>query len=180
MQLGVLLENMRREGFELSVSPPTVVYREENGKRMEPLEEVNIEVDDEYSGVVIEKLSFRKGELVNMKPQAGGKTKLVFLVPSRGLLGYRSIFMVDTHGTGVMNRIFDSYVPYKGPFEKARKGVLVSMDQGTTTTYALSLVEERGQLFITPSTEVYPCGSAHLIALFFDAHPTAIMLRAGA
>lgn len=155
MQLGVLLENMRREGFELSVSPPTVVYKMDNGSRLEPQEEVNIEVDDEYSGVVIEKLSYRKGELVNMKPQPGGKTRLVFLVPSRGLLGYRSVFMVDTHGTGVMNRIFDSYVPYKGAFEKVRKGVLVSMDQGSTTTYALSLVEERGQLFITPQTEVY-------------------------
>eukprot|EP00160_Parvularia_atlantis_P001305 Unigene11048_Nuclearia_a/m.33781 Unigene11048_Nuclearia_a/g.33781 ORF Unigene11048_Nuclearia_a/g.33781 Unigene11048_Nuclearia_a/m.33781 type:complete len:295 (+) Unigene11048_Nuclearia_a:948-1832(+) len=154
MQLGVLIENMRREGYELAVSPPSVVYREENGERLEPEEEVIIEVDDQYAGVVIEKLSLRKGELLSMVPQAG-KTRLVFRVPSRGLMGYRSIFMVDTHGTGVMNRVFDGYVPFKGHFEKVRKGALVSMDNGVSTTYALVLIEPRGQLFISPGEEVY-------------------------
>ena len=155
MQLGVLIENMRREGFELSVSPPRVVIKEIEGKKMEPLEEVIIEVEDKYTGEVIQKMVSRKGELQDMRPSESGKTRLYFKVPSRGLLGYRAEFMVDTHGSGVMNRVFDSYIPYKGSMEKSRKGVLVSMDNGKATNFSLLNLEPRGQLFIKPGAEVY-------------------------
>ncbi|KCV68208.1 GTP-binding protein [Fonticula alba] len=156
MQLGVLIENMRREGMEFSVSPPTVVYHNDENGRQEPMEEVVIEVDEQYTGIVIEKLSIRKGEMLDMSQELGNKTKLTFRVPSRGLIGYRPIFMVDTHGTGIMNRAFTEYVPYRGQFERVRKGVIVSMDTGVSTAFALNSIEARGQLFIGANVDVYP------------------------
>jgi len=155
MQLGVLIENMRREGFELSVSPPKVVIKEEKGQKFEPLEELIIEIENTYTGIVMEKLNSRKGELIDMKPTENNRVRLYFQIPSRGLLGYRSEFMVDTHGSGVMNRAFHSYIPYKGPLEKVRKGVLVASETGKATAYSLANLEPRGQLFIKPGAEVY-------------------------
>ena len=157
LQLGVLLETMRREGFELSVSRPRVLYREdEAGRRLEPIEEVQVDVDDEFTGVVIEKLSQRKAELQDMRPSGGGKTRLAFLAPSRGLIGYHGEFMTDTRGTGVMNRLFHGYEPWRGPIQGRRVGTLISMSAGTAVAYALWNLEERGQLFVGPGEEVYP------------------------
>ena len=156
LQMGVLIENMRREGFELSISRPKVIFREEDGQRMEPIEEVIIDVDDEYSGAVIEKLSgVRKGELTEMRPAEGGKTRIVALVPSRGLIGYQGEFMTDTRGNGVLNRIFHSWAPYKGAIEGRRQGVLISMENGVSVAYALWNLEERGKLFIGAQEQVY-------------------------
>ncbi|MEZ5684847.1 MAG: translational GTPase TypA [Paracoccaceae bacterium] len=156
LQMGVLIENMRREGFELSISRPKVIFREEDGQRMEPIEEVIIDVDDEYSGAVIEKLTgARKGELTEMRPAEGGKTRIVALVPSRGLIGYQGEFMTDTRGNGVLNRIFHSWAPYKGAIEGRRQGVLISMENGVSVAYALWNLEERGKLFIGAQEQVY-------------------------
>ena len=156
LQMGVLIENMRREGFELSISRPRVIFREEDGVRVEPMEEVIVDVDDEYSGVVIEKLtSTRKGELTEMRPAGGGKTRVVALVPSRGLIGYQGEFMTDTRGNGVLNRIFHSWAPYKGPIDGRRQGVLISMDNGVSVAYALWNLEDRGKLFIGAQEQVY-------------------------
>ncbi|PPB81476.1 GTP-binding protein [Albidovulum inexpectatum] len=156
LQMGVLIENMRREGFELSISRPRVIFREENGERLEPIEEVIIDVDDEFTGAVIDKLTGqRKGELVEMKPAGAGKTRIVALVPSRGLIGYHGQFLTDTRGTGVLNRIFHSWAPYKGPIEGRRQGVLISMENGVSVAYALWNLEERGRLFIGPQEQVY-------------------------
>ncbi len=118
MQLGVLIENMRREGFELSVSPPSVVLKEVDGEILEPEEEVIIEVDEAYTGAVLEKLTIRKAQITNMKPSENNKVRIEILIPSRGLLGYRAEFMVDTRGSGIMNRIFNTYIPYKGKIDK--------------------------------------------------------------
>ena len=156
LQMGVLIENMRREGFELSISRPQVLFQEENGQRMEPIEEATIDVDDEYSGAVIEKLTgSRKGELVEMKPAGAGKTRIVAHVPSRGLIGYHGEFLTDTRGTGVLNRVFHVWAPYKGPIPGRRAGVLISMENGQSVAYALWNLEERGRMFIGAQADVY-------------------------
>ncbi len=156
LQLGILIETMRREGFELSVSRPRVVMQtSESGEKLEPIEEVVIDVDDEFSGVVIEKMTKRKATITEMKPSGVGKTRIVFSAPSRGLIGYLSEFRTDTRGTGIMNRVFDKYDLYRGPITQYRPGVLVSMEAGSTTTYALHNLEPRGVLFVGPQTEVY-------------------------
>jgi GTP-binding protein len=157
LQMGVLIENMRREGFELSISRPQVIMREgENGERLEPIEEVTIDVDDEYSGAVIEKITgVRKGELVEMKPAGVGKTRIIAHAPSRGLIGYHGEFLTDTRGTGVLNRVFHGWAPHKGPIEGRRLGVLISMENGEAVAYALWNLEERGKMFIEPQEKVY-------------------------
>ena len=156
LQMGVLIENMRREGFELSVSRPRVIFREENGQRMEPVEEVTIDVDDEYTGSVIEKITgARKGDLVEMKPSGVGKTRIIAHVPSRGLIGYHGEFLTDTRGTGVLNRVFHDWTPYKGPIAGRRAGVLISMENGVAVAYALFNLEDRGKMFVHPQEPVY-------------------------
>ncbi|QBF31795.1 translational GTPase TypA [Thalassococcus sp. S3] len=156
LQMGVLIENMRREGFELSISRPQVLFREENGQRLEPVEEVTIDVDDDYSGAVIEKITgARKGELVEMKPAGAGKTRIIAHVPSRGLIGYHGEFLTDTRGTGVLNRVFHDWAAHKGAIPGRRAGVLISMENGTSVAYALWNLEERGRMFIGAQAPVY-------------------------
>jgi GTP-binding protein len=156
LQMGVLIENMRREGFELSISRPRVIFRDIDGVRNEPIEEAIIDVDDEYTGAVIDKLTgARKGDLVEMKPAGHGKTRIVAHVPSRGLIGYQGEFMTDTRGNGVLNRIFHSWAPYKGPIQGRRQGVLISMEDGVSVAYALWNLEERGKMFIGAQEQVY-------------------------
>ena len=156
LQLGVLIETMRREGFEVSISRPRVLYKTDAaGQRLEPIEEVTIDVDDPYTGVVIEKVSGRKGELTDMRPTGAGKTRLTFWAPSRGLIGYHGEFLTDTRGTGVMNRMFHGYAPYKGPVAGRGNGVLISTGAGEAVPYALWYLEERGKLFVVPGTKVY-------------------------
>ncbi|MCC5982991.1 MAG: translational GTPase TypA [Rhodobacteraceae bacterium] len=156
LQMGVLIENMRREGFELSISRPRVLTRDEGGQKLEPIEEVTIDVDDEFTGAVIEKLTGpRRGELVEMKPAGAGKTRIVAHVPSRGLIGYHGEFLTDTRGTGVLNRVFHDWAPYKGTIPGRRQGVLISMEDGTAVAYALWNLEERGRMFINPQDPVY-------------------------
>ncbi|WP_299648362.1 translational GTPase TypA [uncultured Jannaschia sp.] len=156
LQMGVLIENMRREGFELSISRPQVLFRDVDGQRMEPVEEVTIDVDDEYSGAVIEKVTGpRKGDLVEMKPAGAGKTRIIAHVPSRGLIGYHGEFLTDTRGTGVMNRVFHEWAPYKGTIPGRRAGVLISMETGVSVAYALWKLEDRGKFFIGAQEQVY-------------------------
>ncbi len=155
LQLGVLIETMRREGFEMSVSRPRVLFKEENGQKLEPIEEVQIDVDEEFSGVVVEKLTKRKGELQEMKPSGGAKLRLKFLVPSRALIGYQGEFLTDTRGTGILARIFHSYAPHKGEIAGRHNGVLISLETGDAQAYAMNTLEERGILFIHPNTKVY-------------------------
>ena len=156
LQMGVLIENMRREGFELSISRPRVIFREAGGERLEPIEEVIIDVDDEYSGAVIEKLTGpRRGELTEMKPAGVGKTRIVAHVPSRGLIGYQGEFMTDTRGNGVLNRIFHDWAPYKGSIQGRRQGVLISMENGVSVSYALWKLEDRGRFFIGAQEQLY-------------------------
>ena len=156
LQMGVLIENMRREGFELSISRPQVLIKEEDGQKLEPIEEVTIDVDEEYTGAVIEKITGpRKGDLVEMKPSGVGKTRLIAHVPARGLIGYHGEFLTDTRGTGVMNRVFSGWAPYKGTIEGRRAGVLISIEDGETVAYALWNLEERGKMFVGPQTKVY-------------------------
>ncbi len=155
LQLGVLIENMRREGFELSISRPRVVYRDIDGQRHEPIEEAIIDVDDEYSGTVIEKLTERKGELVEMRPSGVGKTRIVTHVPSRGLIGYHGEFLTATRGTGTLNRIFHSWAPFRGNIQGRRVGVLISMETGTAVPYAIFNLEDRGKFFIGAGEAVY-------------------------
>ncbi len=156
LQMGVLIENMRREGFELSISRPRVIFREEDGKKMEPIEEVTIDVDDEYTGAVVEKLTgVRRGDLVEMKPAGVGKTRIIMHIPSRGLIGYQGEFLTDTRGSGVLNRIFHSWAPHKGPIQGRRQGVLISMEAGVSVPYALWNLEERGKMFIGAQVPVY-------------------------
>ncbi|WP_425408508.1 translational GTPase TypA [Hyphococcus sp.] len=156
LQLGVLIENMRREGFELAVSRPRVVTRTDDaGQTLEPVEEVVIDVDDDYSGVVIEKLSQKKAELVEMKPAGAGKTRLVMHAPSRALIGYHGEFLTDTRGTGVMNRSYLEHAPHKGAIEGRRNGVLISNGDGSAVPYAIWNLEERGVMFISPGDAVY-------------------------
>jgi len=146
LQMGVLIENMRREGFELSISRPQVLFKEVNGQRMEPIEEATIDVDDEYSGKVIEKLTgARKGELIEMKQVGAGKTRIVAHVPARGLIGYHGEFLTDTRGTGVLNRVFHDWAPYKGVMPGRRSGVLISMENGQSVSYAIFNLEDRGR-----------------------------------
>ncbi|WP_299042023.1 translational GTPase TypA [uncultured Tateyamaria sp.] len=156
LQMGVLIENMRREGFELSISRPQVLFQEIDGVRHEPIEEATIDVDDEYSGSVIEKLTgARKGNLVEMKPAGAGKTRIVAHVPSRGLIGYHGEFLTDTRGTGVLNRVFHEWAPHKGPIPGRRAGVLISMENGQSVAFALWNLEERGRMFIGAQADVY-------------------------
>lgn len=155
LQLGVLIETMRREGFELGISRPKVLFREEDGQRTEPYETVVIDVDDEHSGTVVEKMQRRKADLTEMRPSGQGKTRITFSAPSRGLIGYHGEFLSDTRGTGIMNRLFEKYGPYKGPIEGRINGVLISNSDGESVAYALNALEERGELFIAPQMKVY-------------------------
>lgn len=155
LQLGVLIETMRREGFELGISRPRVLFREENGQRTEPYETVVIDVDDEYSGTVIDKMNMRKAEMTDMRPSGGGKTRITFSAPSRGLIGYHGEFLSDTRGTGIMNRLFEKYGPHKGPIEGRKNGVLISNGAGEANAYALGPLEERGILFVSPGETLY-------------------------
>jgi len=156
LQLGILIETMRREGFELSVSRPKVLFRrDEAGALLEPIEEVVIDLDEEHAGVVVQKLSERKGELVEMRPSGGARQRLVFYVPTRGLIGYQGELLTDTRGTGIMNRLFHAYAPYKGPIQGRRNGVLISTEAGEAVAYALWNLEDRGPMMIDPGTKVY-------------------------
>ncbi|MEL6361613.1 MAG: translational GTPase TypA [Pseudomonadota bacterium] len=156
LQLGVLIENMRREGFEVQVSRPRVVTRtDDNGQMMEPIEEVVVDVDDDYSGAVIDALTRRKAELMEMKPSGGGKTRATFHAPARALIGYHGQFLTDTRGTGIMNRSFLEYAPHKGAIEGRRNGVLIAMGEGDAVPFALWNLEDRGIMFIGPGEKVY-------------------------
>ncbi len=156
LQLGVLIETMRREGFELGISRPRVLFgTDEDGKRTEPYEVVMIDVDEEYSGTVVEKMALRKAEMTDMRPSGGGKTRITFSAPARGLIGYHGEFLSDTRGTGIMNRLFDKYGPHKGPIEGRANGVLISNGTGEAVGYALNMLEERGVLFVSPQEKIY-------------------------
>ena len=155
LQLSILLENMRREGYEVAVSKPEVIYKEKNGVKMEPVELAIIDVADEFVGVVIEKLGLRKGEMVNMVQGSDGYTRLEFKVPSRGLIGFSNEFLTETRGTGILNHSFFEYEPYKGDVTGRRRGVLIAMEAGTSIAYSLNNLQPRGILFIEPGVEVY-------------------------
>ncbi|MCX7318219.1 MAG: translational GTPase TypA [Hyphomicrobiales bacterium] len=156
LQLAILIENMRREGFELSVSRPRVVLtKDENGNTLEPIEEVVIDVDEEFSGVVVQKMSERKAEMIEMRPSGGNRLRLVFYAPTRGLIGYQGELMTDTKGTAIMNRLFHDYLPYKGEIAGRRNGVLISNDQGEAVAYAMFKLEDRGPMMIEPGWKVY-------------------------
>jgi GTP-binding protein len=147
---------MRREGFELTVSRPRVLYQnDESGNRLEPVEEVTIDVDDEFSGVVVDHLNRRKGEMQDMRAAGAGKTRLIYHVPSRGLIGYQSQFLSQTRGTGVLNRIFHAYSPFKGHIDGRRNGSLISTDNGESVAYALFNLQDRGDMFVGPQVAVY-------------------------
>jgi GTP-binding protein len=156
LQLAILIENMRREGFELGISRPRVVYqKDEAGQTLEPIEEVVIDVDEEFSGVVVQKMSERKAELVEMRPSGGDRQRLVFYAPTRGLIGYQGELLTDTKGTAIMNRLFHEYAPYRGDITGRRNGVLISTDQGEAVAYALWNLEDRGPMMIEPGWKVY-------------------------
>ncbi|MBT3902142.1 MAG: translational GTPase TypA [Pelagibacteraceae bacterium] len=156
LQLGVLIETMRREGFEMSVSRPRVIYKEDDqGNKLEPMEDVTIDVDEEYSSSVIDSMNKRKAEMLEMKSAGSNKTRVLFRVPSRGLIGYQSTFLTQTKGTGVLNRIFHSYDIHKGQFEGRKTGVLIATDTGTAVAFALWKLQDRGPMFIDPQTKVY-------------------------
>ncbi len=155
LQLGVVIETLRREGFELSISRPRVLFRDGPNGREEPYETVVIDVDDEFSGTVIDKMAMRKAEMTDMRPSGGGKTRLTFSAPSRGLIGYHGEFLSDTRGTGIMNRLFEKYGPHKGPISGRQNGVLISMEKGKAVAYALNALEDRGILFISPGDDLY-------------------------
>ena len=156
LQLGVLIETMRREGFELGISRPRVLFGEdENGKKTEPYETVIIDVDEEYSGTVVEKMNIRKAEMTDMRPSGGGKTRITFSAPSRGMIGYHGEFLSDTRGTGIMNRLFEKYGPHKGNIEGRKNGVLISNGAGEAQSYALGPLEERGVLFVAHGEALY-------------------------
>jgi GTP-binding protein len=155
LQLAVLIETMRREGFELTIGRPRVVFREENGQKLEPIEEVIIDVDDEHSGVVVQKLTERKGDLVDMRPSGTGRTRLRFFVPTRSLIGYQPELLSDTRGTAIFNRLFHEYQPFKGALPGRRTGVLISNATGVSVTYALWNLEERGPMMIDAGVDVY-------------------------
>ena len=155
LQLGVLIETMRREGYEMSISRPRVLFREEKGEKLEPMEEVLIDVDEAFAGIVVEAMSVRKAEMREMRPSGGGKTRLSFLAPSRGLIGYHGEFLTETRGTGVMSRIFHGYGPWRGPIPGRRNGVLIANATGETVAYALNNLEGRGALFVGPGVKTY-------------------------
>jgi GTP-binding protein len=157
LQLGILIETMRREGYELSVSRPKVLLREDgkSGETLEPIEEVVIDLDEEHSGIVVQKMSERKAEMLEMKPSGGGRLRLVFHAPTRGLIGYQGELLTDTRGTAIMNRVFHGYAPHKGPIQGRRNGVLISNDQGEAVAYALWNLEDRGPMMIEPGWKVY-------------------------
>ena len=155
LQLGVLIETMSREGFELGISRPRVLFRQEGGQRTEPYETVVIDVDDEYSSTVVDKMQRRKAELTEMRPSGMGKTRLTFSAPSRGLIGYHGEFLSDTRGTGIMNRLFEKYGPHKGVIEGRINGVLISNCTGEAVAYALNSLEDRGILFVRPQDKIY-------------------------
>jgi GTP-binding protein len=155
LQLGVLIETMRREGFELGISRPRVLFRDGEAGREEPYETVVIDVDEDYSGTVVEKMATRKAELTDMRPSGGGKIRITFSAPSRGLIGYHGEFLSDTRGTGIMNRLFEKYGPYKGSIEGRKNGVLISNGNGEANAYALNALEERGILMVAPGDPLY-------------------------
>jgi GTP-binding protein len=157
LQLGILIETMRREGFELSVSRPKVLFEREpeSGDIFEPIEEVVIDVDEEYSGIVVQKMSERRGEMMEMRPSGGGRVRLVFHAPTRGLIGYQGELLTDSRGTAVMNRLFHAYAPYKGEVQGRRNGVLISTDDGEAVAYAMWNLEDRGPMMIEPGWKVY-------------------------
>jgi GTP-binding protein len=154
LHLSILIENMRREGFEMSVSKPEVIFRDIDGQRCEPMEYLTIDVPEEYQGTVIEKLGARKAEMVSMTPM-DGSTRIEFVIPARGLIGFRTEFLTETRGTGVMNHTFHEYAPYKGTIPGRKNGVLISMDAGESIAYSLFNLQDRGILFIGPGVEVY-------------------------
>ena len=158
LQLGVLIETMRREGFEVSISRPRVIFQTdpETGQQLEPMEALQVDVDEAYSGVVVEKLSGRRAEMTDLRPSGGDKVRVSFLAPSRGLIGYHGEFLTDTRGTGVMSRVFHGYGPYKGSIQGRRVGVLISTGQGAAVAYALWNLEDRGPMFIESGASVYP------------------------
>ena len=157
LQMSVLIETMRREGFELNIGRPRVLYKtdETTGERLEPIEEVLIDVDQAYSGTVVQKMAIRKGEMISMLPSGAGKVKMTFIAPTRGLIGYHGEFLTDTRGTGIINRLFHGYAPFKGNVEGRRVGVLLAMDTGEATEYDLWKLEERGTIMVLPGTKVY-------------------------
>jgi len=155
LQIGVLIETMRREGFELSVSRPKVLYKEENGQKLEPIEEVTIDVDEEFASTVIDSMNQRKGEMIDMRDTGQGKKRIIFKAPSRGLIGYQSKFLTETRGTGVINRVFHSYGPFKGEIKGRRNGALISTDLGEAVAYAIFNLQDRGVMFIDPQAKVY-------------------------
>lgn len=155
LHLSVLIETMRREGFELQVSKPSVIFKEENGKKVEPMEHLTIDVPEEFMGAVMEKMGPRKGEMVNMTSAVNGYTRLEFSIPARGLIGFRNEFMTDTKGNGIMNHVFEGYAPYKGEIDSRSRGSIVSFEQGDAIAYGLFNAQERGRLFITTGTPVY-------------------------
>ncbi len=157
LQLGILIETMRREGYELSVSRPKVLIRRDSstGEITEPIEEIVIDVDEEHSGIVVQKMSERKAELVEMRPSGGNRLRLVFYAPTRGLIGYQGELLTDTRGTAIMNRLFHGYAPYKGEVQGRRNGVLISTDAGEAVAYALWNLEDRGPMMIEPGWKVY-------------------------
>ena len=156
LQLGVLVETMRREGFEMTVSRPQVLFqKDENGNRLEPIEEVTIDVDEEFSSTVVDAMNKRKADMQDMRSTGAGKTRLVFLAPSRGLIGYQSRFLTDTRGSGVLNRVFHSYGPHRGPISGRRNGALIATEQGTAVAYAIFNLQDRGSMFIGHQTPVY-------------------------
>lgn len=155
LHLSILIETMRREGFEFQVSKPSVILKEENGKKLEPIEHLTIDVPEEFMGVVMEKLGPRKGEMTNMTSAVNGYTRLEFLIPARGLIGFRNEFMTDTKGNGIMNHVFECYQPYKGEIPERSRGSIVSFEEGTAVTYGLFNAQERGKLFIPAGVDVY-------------------------
>jgi GTP-binding protein len=157
LQLGILIETMRREGFELSVSRPKVLLQEDpaTGEMLEPIEEVVIDLDEEHSGIVVQKMAERKADMMEMKPSGGGRLRLVFHAPTRGLIGYQGELLTDTRGTAIMNRLFHAYAPYKGPIQGRRNGVLISNERGEAVAYALWNLEDRGPMMIEPGWKVY-------------------------
>jgi GTP-binding protein len=157
LQLGILIETMRREGFELSVSRPKVLLNEDpaTGEMLEPIEEVVIDLDEEHSGIVVQKMAERKADMMEMKPSGGGRLRLVFHAPTRGLIGYQGELLTDTRGTAIMNRLFHAYAPHKGPIQGRRNGVLISNDRGEAVAYALWNLEDRGPMMIEPGWKVY-------------------------
>jgi GTP-binding protein len=156
LQLGILIETMRREGFELGVSRPKVVFKRGEGDEiLEPIEEVVIDVDEEHSGVVVQKMNERKAEMIEMRPSGGNRLRLVFHAPTRGLIGYQGELLTDTRGTAIMNRLFHEYAPHKGDIQGRRNGVLISNDQGEAVAYAMWKLEDRGPMMIEPGCKVY-------------------------